>query len=153
VTSVRKRILWAVLAIFLLAAIYFAWGIASIPGLLKDCYGQWVAAELVIRFEEQTGRLPASWLELEPIYGDGQGLHHGGLSFVQVRERMVIEFPRLAELQALARTPTNAVNVPRVVYPKSGLRSHWQGAEPNKMIYDYFVERQKHKKAWDQHTV
>jgi len=143
VTATRKWILWSVLAIFLVVAGFVAWGIASIPGILKDCYGQWVSAELVIGFQEQHGRLPTSWQELEPIYGDGRGLHHGGLSFAQVQQRMVIEFPRLAELQTLAQTTTNAVSIPRVIYPKTGRRSHWQGAEPNQMIYEYFVEHRR----------
>lgn len=117
------------------------WGVASLRDILRDCYGKWVTAELVIYFQQQHGRLPADWQELEPIYGDGLGLHHGGLGFMQVQQRMVVEFSRLPELQSLALATTNASSVPTVVHAKSGERAHWQGAEPNRMIYEYFVEQ------------
>jgi hypothetical protein len=93
--------------------------VATLLGTLRDCYAQWVTAELVILFQQERGRLPANWRELEPIYGDGHGLHHGGLVFAQVRQRMVIEFTRLPDLQSLSLATANAVSVPTVVYARS----------------------------------
>jgi len=108
--------------------------------MLRDCYGQWVTAELVINYHKDHRRLPTTWQELEVVYGDGQGLHHGGMSFPQVRESMVVDFGRLAELQALARGTSSVATLPEIIYTKSGRQSHWSGAEPNQMVYDYLRE-------------
>jgi hypothetical protein len=105
--------------------------------MLRDCYGQWVTAELVINYHKDHRRLPTEWQQLETVYGDGHGLHHGGMSFPQVRERMVVEFGRLAELETLARSTSNVATLPEIIYTKSGRQAHWSGAEPNQMIYEY----------------
>jgi hypothetical protein len=136
VTKKRKWILCSVIGA-LLALV--GWAVASIRGDLRDSYGQWVTAELIIRFQQQRGRLPAGWQELEPVYGDGRGLHHGGLNFTQVQQRVAVEFSRLPELQSLALTTTNAGSIPTIIRTKSGRSPYWQGAEPNRLIYEYFV--------------
>jgi hypothetical protein len=140
VTGKGKWILWSVSATLLAVVVFLWWGITTTHGTVRDSYGRRVAAALVMLFQEEHGRLPASWQELEPLYGDGRGLHHGGLSFKQVQERIVIEFSHLADLQALARVTKNAGSVPKVIYAKSGRGSYWENAEPNRMVYEYFVE-------------
>jgi hypothetical protein len=140
VTTTCKWILGLVLTAVLAGAGFAAWFIHSIPGMLDDLYGQWAAAELVIGFHEKHGRLPANWQDLQPIYGDGGGLHRGKLDFAGIQKCMVIEFARLGELQTMAQSATNTASVPRIIYLKNGVRSHWEGAEPNQMVYEYFVK-------------
>ena len=119
------------------------WIIAGVPQVYRDCYGQWVSAELVIKFHERDNRFPTNWQELESIYGDGTGLHHGGMSFAQVKERMIIEFGRLPELESLVSNTSSNVTVPEIIYAKSRLRSHWSGAEPNRMVHEYLSDTKR----------
>ena len=117
VTTKRKWIVWSVLTVFVAGLGYLGWSIAAIPRVLRDCYGQWVTAELVIYYHKDHGRLPVDWQELEVVYGDGEGLHHGGMSFAPVRECMIVEFGRLAELEALARGTSTVSKLPEIIPP------------------------------------
>jgi len=125
-----------VLTVFVAGLGYLVWCFASVPRALHDCYGQWDAAELIIRFHRQHNRLPASWEQIGEVYGDGSGLH-GGMTFMQLKETIVMEFARLGELQELARQTSAVSALPEIVYPRSGRQSHWAGAEPNHLVYDY----------------
>ena len=136
-TTKRKWIVWSVLAVLVVGVGFVGWGIATVPRVLRDLYGQWVTAELVINYHKDHLRLPKNWQELETVYGDGKGLHHGGMTFPQIRECMVVDFGRLAELQALAGSTSSVVTLPEIIHTKSGTESHWAGAEPNQMVYGY----------------
>jgi hypothetical protein len=139
----RKWIFRVALILLLAATACVVWSIATIPRLLRDCYSQWVTAELIIECHRKTGRFPSDWGSLEPFYGDGAGLHHGGLNFLQISELITVEFGRLPELQPVNIGNSTAANLPRVIYTKSGRRSHWSGAEPNQMIHEYLREQQR----------
>lgn len=141
--SKRRFILCITLgAVLILMVVAIGLGVA-VKGTLKDSYGQWVTAELVIFHHKHHGNLPADWNALEHSYGDGEGLHHGGMSFAKIKERMVVEFSKLTELQVLAQGSSSNLTIPKFIYPKSRRQSHWSGAEPNEMVYRYFKERTK----------
>jgi hypothetical protein len=92
---------------------------------------------LVIQCHQHHQWLPTHWEELREVYGDGQGLHHGGLSFAEIREHMVMEFARLPELEAKARDRSSPPPLPEIIYPRSGRQAHGSGAEPNELVGDY----------------
>jgi hypothetical protein len=119
---------------------WLAWGAARMPGLLKDCYGQWVTAEMVIRFHGQHDRLPCGWQDLEPVFEHYASFRQGRLSFAEVRQRIAVDFPALGALDALALKTTNAAILPRLITAKSGREAHWAEAEPNRMLFDYFAQ-------------
>jgi hypothetical protein len=142
VSTKRKWIVWSIITVLGVGLVYVVWCVASAPGVFRDCYAQWDTAELIIRFHRQYHKPPASWEDIQGVYGDGSGLR-GGLSVTQLQQRITIEFERLGDLEALARSTSSVSSLPEVVQTRSGLQSHWAGAEPNKLIYDYFRESVK----------
>ncbi|MEK7415770.1 MAG: hypothetical protein AAB263_20885 [Planctomycetota bacterium] len=106
---------------------------------MRDCYGQWDTAELIVRFHRQHYRLPASWEDIREAYGDDSELR-GGLSVAQLQQIIVVEFARLGELEALAKRTLAATSLPEIIQPSSGRQSHWAGAEPNTLVYEYFCK-------------
>ena len=96
---------------------------------IPDLYAQWASAEMVITFRKDMDRMPVDWDELAPFYGSNSP-HNGGLSFEQIRERIVIDFPELPKLEL---DPANGA-VPEVIITASGIQSHWDGAEPNQLV-------------------
>ncbi len=148
-TKKRKWIISAVAAVIVAALATGVGIVLSVPALLRDLYGQWDTAELVIRFHRQEHRLPLSWNDLQQVYsgsgsqqesdGKSNGLR-GGMSLPQLEETIVIDFTRLPELQQIAQSGLPSANLPKVVHTRSGRRSHWNNAEPNQLIYDYFRE-------------
>jgi hypothetical protein len=136
-TTKRRMVILSVVTAVVGGIAVLAWSINRIPAIVRDCYGQWATAELVINYHQKFGQFPTGWQQLEAIYGDGQGLHHGGMSFPEVRERMVVEFGRLPELEALALSTSSVAKWPEIIHTKSGQQSHYSGAEPNQMVYKY----------------
>jgi hypothetical protein len=132
--------LWPASLAMLAVISWLAWSVVRTPGLLKDCYGQWVVAELVIRFHGQHDRLPCGWQDLEPVFEHYASFRQGRLSFAEVRERITVDFAGLCALDALARRTTNAAHLPRPITPASGRQAHWAEAEPNRMVFDYFAD-------------
>ena len=96
---------------------------------IPDCYAQWASAELVIGFRKEKGVMPSSWDDLRPYYPT-YSPHHGGLAFDEIRERIRIEFPSLSKLEHDFRNEAP----PEIIATVSGIGSHWEGAEPNKLV-------------------
>ncbi len=113
-----------------------------LPSLLKDCYGQWTSAELVIEYHIAHSSLPANWQDLRETYGDGKGYHTAYTNFDEIKERIVIDFGKLPDLQNLARQPAKTNTLPKIIYPKDGEKAYWSGAEPNELVYKYFWRKE-----------
>ncbi|MEO6054202.1 MAG: hypothetical protein ABIP97_09335 [Chthoniobacterales bacterium] len=108
--------------------------------VIRNAYAQWCTAELVIYYHQENGHLPKSWAELEPYFKNGQGLHAGGMSFAKLQRVAVVDFARLTELQSLAQVKSKTPSLPKIIHPMHG-SGNWTGAEPNQLIYDYFVQK------------
>lgn len=137
--SHRKRIVGSLMAVLATGLVYLVWLVASAPEVARDCYAQWDTAELIIRFHRQHHRAPASWEDVQEAYGDGSGLR-GGMNTTQLEQRLAVEFARIGELETLARSSSAAPSLPEIVQARSGRQIRWSGAEPNRLIYDYFRE-------------
>jgi hypothetical protein len=136
----KKWLIGLALAVGLLGVTIFCYFTYIVPILLKDAYAQWVAAELVIVYFEDNNILPENWENLKTSFPDGKGLHHGGQSFEEVRDRIIIDFPKLPVLK---NKFANKEEIPNVIKTKSNNEAHWSGAEPNFLVNEYF----KNKKA------
>ena len=97
---------------------------------IPDCYAQWAAAELVIGFYSDKKEMPKQWTDLAPYYATSSP-HHGGLLFDEIKAKITIDFPQLAKLAM--RFPDKS-EIPEVIQTVSGIQSHWDGAEPNRLV-------------------
>ncbi len=97
---------------------------------IPDCYAQWATAEMVLGYREARNEMPKTWGDLEPYYTVSSP-HHGGLSFEDIRSRIKIDFTALPKL---ALRYEAQADIPEVIQTVSGIQSHWDGAEPNKLV-------------------
>ena len=133
----KKPVKWVLIVLFGLAAVSVPLGIyayRSVIAMIQDCYAQWAIAEIIISYAEENDELPTEWSSL-PRYRQ-QGMHHGGLSFEEIRERIIIDFDRLEELAEFI--PFDA-EIPEIIQTTSGRESHWEGAEPNHLVNDHLA--------------
>jgi hypothetical protein len=147
-----KRWVWILLAVFLLIVGGVGWFGYSMyryaTVTVPNAYAQWGAAELVIiHMKLNNGAWPKSWDDLEPIdaaYNTHWNLY-GGSDFKALKE--LIEIDWKADPAALRRASVTRDGDPngdppfRVIWRRDGGKSHWEGAEPNQMIADYFNPR------------
>ncbi|GAA5115690.1 hypothetical protein JIN84_20075 [Luteolibacter yonseiensis] len=124
---------WKNIAVILLLAGIVGGGVLAynihqlVTKTIPDSYAQWASAEMVIAFRNERNRMPGNWEELGPYYGP---LHHGGLSFNEIRNRIIMDFPRLRELESdYSKRP-----LPEVIRTRSGTQAHWALAEPNQLV-------------------
>jgi hypothetical protein len=117
-----------VLAVIVAAALIFA-AYRQVTKTISDMYAQWASAEMVIAFRKEKGRMPIDWDEMAPFYGS-RSPHHGGLTFKEVRARILIDFPELPKLES----DYTKSAVPEIISTACGIESHWDGAEPNQLV-------------------
>jgi len=84
---------------------------------------------MVIAFRKEKERMPIDWDELAPFYGSNSP-HNGGLTFEQIREKIIIDFSDLSKLES----DYGNSDVPKIIRTASGIQSHWEGAEPNQLV-------------------
>ena len=123
----RSLIAVSILVLGTGALIFFT--VRHTQDLLPDLYAQWAAAELVVAHRKDKNQMPADWRDLKPY--DSQVRHRGGLSFEDIERRIEIAFPRLPELELAYATPAE---IPEIIGARSGVQSHWEGAEPNQLV-------------------
>lgn len=134
---------WHKVAIGALITVLIATGVLGlavyrhVTRTIPDCYAQWATAEMVIGYRKTKGIMPSSWEDLRPYYGT-TALHHGSLSFEEIEKRIRIKFPALGRLEL---DYTNQA-IPEVIITASGIGSHWEGAEPNRLV-NYEIRNEK----------
>ncbi len=136
----RRHWILSTVFVLLISAIAAAiWIYFGLQRLVRNAYTQWGTADLIINYHKSHGRLPVSWAELEPEFQSGKGMFLEQTTYPDIAQTVSVDFSRLPELQELARTNASATNWPRIIQPNRGT-GNWAGAEPNQLIYDYFVE-------------
>ena len=104
--------------------------------LLPDLYAQWATAELIIAYRRDHNRMPINWEDLR-TYFPASAPHHNTLSFVELQNRINVEFDALPVLE---RSFKSGEQIPEVIRTRSGTDSHWQGAEPNELVNAAFAQ-------------
>ena len=134
----KEKIIAVTIAVFGISGIgYLVWTLVSMPDFFRDLYVQWDTAEMIIRHHREHKQLPNGWDDLRATYGDGSGFR-GPRNFEALSQKTIVDFARLAEFERLAQSTSAVTSLPEIVRPRSGVQSHWSGAEPNKLIYNYF---------------
>lgn len=134
-----KKIILIASALLVLAAAVVAYAFYQhITQTIPDCYAQWSAAELVILYRQEQGKMPSQWTDLQSIFDSKLPLHHGGLSFEGIQSRIHIDFPSLPKLEQHHSDAT----LPEVITTTSGTSAHWSNAEPNQLVYEELAKKQ-----------
>lgn len=108
----------------------------QMPSRLKHMYGEWAATELIMTAHHLSGRLPASWDELAPWYEQSNSTPRSGISFPHLRELVEIDFSKLPNIEAAARSGRPLPESRSLIRKKDGRGGHW--IRPNQMLADYF---------------
>lgn len=114
---------------------------------IPDLYAQaWVAGMVITHMKLHEGHWPHDWDDLTEDYEiNCQGAGRPW-SLEDLRNRVNIDFS--AKPEELAKISLNNGNVPfRVIALRNGKRHHWQGSEPNLMIWRYLQERAQASEA------
>jgi hypothetical protein len=110
---------------------------------LPDCYAQMWVADMTIEYMEwNNGAWPGSWNDLQEPYEVCVGRSGRPWSFDELRRRVGIDFS--AKSTELAKATLDDGQPPfRVIYLRNGKRHHWEGSEPNSIVWRYLEERAK----------
>jgi hypothetical protein len=137
----RRTILLAALALALSlggGALYLARRTANAIG---DAYAGWWVADMVIEhMETHDGAWPRGWDDLREPYETCVRRSGQPWTFEQLRSRVDVDWG--ADPVQLAASLGDGPGPPfRVIWLRSGGHNHWEGREPNRMIYDYLRGR------------
>ena len=124
-----RSTLWILFCLVILAIGLGVYGYISLTEKIRDSYAQWGTAEMIIAFEEENDKMPSNWENLSQF--SDRAYHSVGLSFDEVRDRIVINF---SELDRLREYYMRTQDVPEIIQTSSGEDWHWGGAEPNQLV-------------------
>lgn len=109
-------------------------GLKNVIEELPDAYAIWGTGELIIAYIEEKNEMPESWMDLEPFWDAGAGMHAkaGGIeSFEDLQSVVEVKFDRLNEFRLSA---SEGIEPPPLVTAKSGATTRWEGADAGEMI-------------------
>lgn len=132
---------WTLLAAVVSGVIALAVWLIRLPEFLRDLYGQWAVGGMVIQFHETYRRLPDNWSELGPM--QDESIHAPRYENHDLEQRIVVDFALLKTLQHLADEAGSRDHLPEAIRTRSGTQSCWEGAEPNELVFDYFMGQAK----------
>jgi hypothetical protein len=124
----------------------------------KRAYAVWWTADLVIEYlEKQEGAWPRSWDDLRTLDGPASRITEtqepDGSKAVEFRPtpkvdelRQLVEIDWNADPQKLLEEGRKGWEPPfRVIYLRDGRKTHYEGKEPNRMVFEYLVARERAK--------
>jgi len=134
-----KTFVWVITAAVVLATASGIYWLYTLPKWLADVYGQWAVGEMVIRFHEIQKRLPENWEELAPMHNDI--VHATKYSEGELGNVIGVDFGLLKVIEQKALAGGSRERLPEAIFARSGRQSCWSGAEPNELVFDYFVKQ------------
>ena len=150
----KSIIIKRVVAIMGIALVcYLAWAVYRMSRVPGNAYATQGAADLIIHhLQLNSNHWPRSWSELNETYSklardyaqidvNGRIQWPGADGWVassleEIHKRIEIDWN--VELEILQKTKaTNGLRPFRVVWLRDGTHTHWQGMEPNRIIWNY----------------
>lgn len=148
-TRWKVAILTALL-LLISAVILAGFAIHSSLEVVRDSYAEWDASLAIIHhMKEHGGAWPNSWNELKQAYETTPDLR-GPEHWEELKQRVDVDFQ--ATPSQLVTKQANDNKPPfKVVWLRNGKAHHWEGAEPNAVIFEYLKtvgsERQVSEKS------
>ena len=140
-----KIMIYSILTFLILGILLFVYAVKSILGAVDDSYAQWDAAIVILNhMRKNNNSWPQNWDDLEQSYKKTKGLRlYKG--WKNMKERVEIDFS--ANPVELKNTVPKGEKQPfKVVWLLNGGRSHWSGAEPNTLIFEYLNKENTEQK-------
>jgi hypothetical protein len=138
-----RKLLFIIAAVVL--GIPFAGWMAyqHITEVVHDSYAVWWVAGMVIEHvDANAGQWPQSWEELRDDYQTCVERLGEPWSFEELRSRVCVDWTANAtDLRKSALESDKAKF--RVVWLADGSSVHWEGAEPNQLIYEYLSKNRR----------
>ena|SRR5258706_16333366 len=144
--TVKKKVALSILAVVILLAVYFGYGIYEMAFvLIPNSYAAWITGDLIVEYmKTHSDRWPRSWDELrqakESLKRQGRPIYW---KFEELPQKIKIDWS--ADPVALAKAQSLSNEVPFQVVTKldgSRVDARWgEDTEPNRKIYDYLKEK------------
>ena len=108
-----------------------------------DSYATWDGANLIIdHLRDHNGEWPKDWNDIN-LALQKRGQTRGGQSIDELKRRLTIDFNAepaklVTEIAQGDQPPFNVIRL------RNGKQTHWAGAEPNGLIYDYLTNPEEY---------
>ena len=137
-----RRLGIAIIAVVVLVGSWFAY---DANRAMRNSYALWWAADMVTEhLKSNDDKWPRSWDELRDDYDTCVTRSGSPWTFNEIQQRVKIDFTvttaSLTEAALLANKPNFDV-----ITAVDGTDSHWQGREPNTIIFNYLTGQQEDK--------
>jgi hypothetical protein len=138
----KNKVVAIVVVALLLIGIAAAYIIHRSLQAVQDSYALWdVARAIVQHMEAHQDQWPTGWEDVRHSYVSLTVLK-GGLPWEEIPKRVEVDF--LFSPMLLLKGPLPTADAPlRVVWLKNGDSHHWSCAEPNEIILDHILKRNK----------
>lgn len=132
--AVKTRIMIAILAAMLAAALFVAY---SVNERIRGSYAvSWVASMVIEHLKANDGRWPRNWDELRDDYQSCVRRSGEPWTFAELSNRVAVDWDADPQ-QLLSQSSTTETAGFTVIRLVDGADSHWQSREPNDMILHY----------------
>jgi hypothetical protein len=102
----------------------------------------WVAGMVCIYMDTHDGRWPKGWEDLRAPYESATLRSGAPWTFEELRNWVEVDWN--ADPAALRASEPLGDNPPfRVIWLRDGATSHWEGREPNRIIWEYLHQRKR----------
>jgi hypothetical protein len=112
---------------------------------VPDAYSAWWVAGLVIEYmDSHDGKWPKSWNDLQGPYELATKKFGQPWKFEDLQRRVEVDWN--ADPSVLVHVkPAGDLPPFHVIWLRDGSNVHWEGREPNRMIWDYLQKKQHDK--------
>jgi len=138
-----RKLLIVLMSLVVFGGVFAIWMGFRVREVIHDSYAVWWVADMVVEHLKATeDQWPKDWDELRDDYRTVVKRSGDAWSFEELSSRVCVDWTAsVAELRksALEGDKPNF----RVIWLRDERTSHWAGAEPNQIIYDYLMKRSR----------
>ena len=127
------------IAMLAVAVLVGGWLAYDANRAMRNSYTQWWAADMVTEhLKSNDNRWPRSWDELRDDYDTCVNRSGSPWTFDEIRQRVTIDFAATTASLTETALQENKPNF-NVIRAADGTDYHWQGHEPNTIIFNYLI--------------
>jgi hypothetical protein len=128
--------------ICLLAAAGFGiWMLKRASNLSRDSDAVLLVAEMIVEHLQSNGdEWPHGWYDLRDDYKVCKGRSERPQTFENLRELVCVDWSATSE-SLMKAVSENMRPAAKVIWLADGETVHWQGGEPNQIVYSHFAQR------------
>jgi hypothetical protein len=117
------------------------WFVRSIDSTIADAYAVWNVAALVNEhLDRRNGKWPGDWDDLRRTLEQVKREDWTAELFDDWKRRVAIDWAADPNVLAAA-TPDGEKPPFRAIWLRDGRTAHWEGAEPNRLVWEHLQQR------------